>query len=292
MTRELATDLFRFLKQNGCTSVHIGGGEPLLRPDKLFPVLEAAVETGIGIDYVETNAAWHKTPERTATVLRSLRERSVDTLLISMDPFHNAFIPFRQVKDLMRSCHENGMQVFAWKEAFFDEMEAMGDEVPHDLTEWASLFGGGSISGLIRRYGLGLKGRALETFRPYLVQVPLEDILRDAGPCTELAGAYHFHLDLHGQFIPQSCQGLSVHYQDAVRGALVSEYPVFARLHEGGIGLLLDHARETYGFVPDAKYAGKCDLCWAIRRYLALDRGLDLPDLQPHGHYLHVDSKS
>ena len=40
----------------GCPSVHIGGGEPLLRPDKLQAVLEAASDCGVGIDYVETNS--------------------------------------------------------------------------------------------------------------------------------------------------------------------------------------------------------------------------------------------
>ena len=40
----------------GCPSVHIGGGEPLLRPDKLQAVLEAASDCGVGIDYVEINS--------------------------------------------------------------------------------------------------------------------------------------------------------------------------------------------------------------------------------------------
>jgi hypothetical protein len=36
--------------------VHIGGGEPLLKPDQLGRVLEIADETGIRVDYVETNS--------------------------------------------------------------------------------------------------------------------------------------------------------------------------------------------------------------------------------------------
>ncbi len=42
----------------GCRSVHIGGGEPLLRPDKLGTVLEVASEIGISVEYVETNSSW------------------------------------------------------------------------------------------------------------------------------------------------------------------------------------------------------------------------------------------
>jgi hypothetical protein len=285
MTRETAERLFRFLRQAGCDSVHIGGGEPLLRPEALYPVLDAAQEADIAIEYVETNAAWHKSPTQTATVLDALRRRGVDTLLVSMDPFHNEFIPFRQVKGLIHSCHENGMGVFAWKEAFFDELDAMGGETTHPLEEWARRFGNGSIAGLIRQYGLGLKGRALNTFRPYLTQVPLEDILQQASPCRELAGTHHFHLDLYGNFIPQSCQGLSVAFEDIRDGVTRKKYPVFARLYEEGITSLLNHAREEHGFEPATKYAGKCDLCYAIRKHLVLERGLNLPDLQPREHY-------
>lgn len=285
MTREMAGRLFRFLQQSGCGSVHIGGGEPLLRPELLYPVLEAAQEAGMVIEYVETNAAWHKSPEHTATILESLHRCGVDTLLVSMDPFHNEFIPFRQVKALIRCCHENGIGVFAWKEAFFDELDAMGDNTTHTLEEWASRFGNGTIAGLIRRYGLGLKGRALNTFRPFLTPVPLDEILQQATPCKELAGTYHFHLDLYGNFIPQSCQGLSVAFEDVRNGVRQEKYPVFARLYEDGIAALLNYAQEEHGFEPAVAYAGKCDLCYAIRKHLVLEHGLDLPDLQPQAHY-------
>jgi len=40
----------------GCRSVHIGGGEPLLKPDQLCCVLEIVNATGIRVDYVETNS--------------------------------------------------------------------------------------------------------------------------------------------------------------------------------------------------------------------------------------------
>lgn len=291
MSHEMAMRLFRFLRQSGCGSVHIGGGEPLLRPDKLYPVLEDAGEAGIAIEYVETNASWHKSSEKTELILRNLRQRGVDTLLISMDPFHNEFIPFRQVKDLIRCCHENGIGVFAWKEAFFDELDAMGEDAPHTLEEWSSRFGEGNLASLIQRYGLGLKGRALATFRPWLEQMPLERILQASAPCKELAGPYHFHLDLFGNFIPQSCQGLSLSFEDIRQGVTTAAYPVFSRLYEDGIGSLLSYARAEHGFAPATTYVGKCDLCWAIRKHLVLTCRLDLPDLRPAGHYLYAENQ-
>jgi MoaA/NifB/PqqE/SkfB family radical SAM enzyme len=38
------------IRDLGCTSVHIGGGEPLLRPKRLFSVLAAARDSRLGID--------------------------------------------------------------------------------------------------------------------------------------------------------------------------------------------------------------------------------------------------
>ena len=42
----------------GCRSVHIGGGEPLLRPDKLGTVLEVASKIGVSVEYIETNSSF------------------------------------------------------------------------------------------------------------------------------------------------------------------------------------------------------------------------------------------
>jgi hypothetical protein len=38
---------------------------------------------------------------------------------------------------------------------------------------------------------------------------------------------------------------------------------------------------ESAGFVPRAGYAGKCHLCWDIRRWLALEKGLYTNELGP-----------
>jgi molybdenum cofactor biosynthesis enzyme MoaA len=54
---ETARRNFETIRRLGCRSVHIGGGEPLLRHDALEQILEAASDSGISIDYVETNSA-------------------------------------------------------------------------------------------------------------------------------------------------------------------------------------------------------------------------------------------
>ena len=57
-----AAAIFGSVAELGCRSVHIGGGDPLLAPQRLLVVLEAA------------------------------RQAGVHTLLVSMSLFHNAYI--------------------------------------------------------------------------------------------------------------------------------------------------------------------------------------------------------
>ncbi|HYF75216.1 MAG TPA: radical SAM protein [Candidatus Nitrosocosmicus sp.] len=288
MTVAMADDIFHFLKESGCRVVHIGGGEPLLDPDSLFPVLKAAQDHSIDIEYIETNASWYRDADRTGDLLRKLQQHKVDTLLISIDPFHNEFISFDKVKALIEACRQLGTSVFPWLMEFWSDLEAMGDTQTHRLEEYESLFGPGYQLKLLRRYQLNLRGRALQTFKAYLKTYPVREILMNSSPCGELSGVHHFHIDLYGNFVPQTCAGLSIHYKDLKQEITPEKYPLFHALYTKGIKELYEMAVNRYGFTPKECYAGKCELCYDIRRYLVMDIRQDLPDLQPAGHYIYM----
>lgn len=286
MSAETAAEIFSLLVKSGCDTVHIGGGEPLLNPDKLFPILEAARESGINIEYIETNASWHKDGKKTEELLRKLKAQGVHTLLISIDPFHNEYIPFNKTKGLIEACKKAGMGVFPWLMEFWGDLDTMDDTQTHSLEEYTKVFGEDYKWQLIQRYQLNLRGRALQSFKEYLKTYYTEEILHNSGPCRELSGVYHFHIDLYGNFVPQSCAGLSMHYQDVLTGARPEKYPLLHALYSIGIKGLYDLAVKKYGFKEKESYKGKCDLCYDIRRYLVMDLKLDLPDLQPSRHYV------
>ncbi len=288
MPAELAGEIFLLLKQSGCNSIHIGGGEPLLHPEKLFPVLKAAGDHRIQIEYVETNASWHKDLDKTGDLLRQLQGHGVHTLLVSIDPFHNEFIPFCKVKGLLEACRQHRMDVFPWLMEFWGDLDAMGDAERHSPEEYERFFGSGYQLRLMKRYQLNLRGRALQTYKRYIRSVPLRQILEGSAPCKELWGTHHFHIDLYGNFIPQSCPGLSIYFKDLSDGAKVEKYPVLYSLSMEGIKGLFDFAVKSYGFIPEENYTGKCDLCFDIRKFLVMEKKADLPDLQPYGHYIHM----
>lgn len=285
MTASTAEEIFSILKRLGCHSVHIGGGEPLLQPKKIFPVLEAAAKNNIDIDYIETNASWYKDESSTKIILRELIKHGVYTLLISIDPYHNEYIPFYKVKGLVSACSKANMRVFPWLMDFWDDLDALDDSKPHSLQEYADLFGEDYLWNLPKRYGLNLRGRALKTYKPMMRMESFESIIKNSLPCNLLSGVYHFHVDLYGNFIPQSCSGLSINLSELVHGADANKYPVFYRLETMGIKGLVEFAVEEYGYKPKSKYAGKCDLCYDIRNYLVLDQKAELSDLQPADHY-------
>ena len=64
------------IRRLGCASVHIGGGEPLLRPDALGDVLKIAGKVGVSVEYVETNSSWFKDPDSAMAMLVKLRKRT------------------------------------------------------------------------------------------------------------------------------------------------------------------------------------------------------------------------
>lgn len=294
---------FETLARLGCRSIHIGGGEPLLRPEGLASVLRVARETGVSIEYVETNSSWYRGREETCSLLEQLREQGLSTLLISISPFHTEHIPFYKVKGVLAACQETGISIFPWVSGFIEDLEAFDDRQPHSLETCQQRFGENYIKTLPRRYWISPGGRALETFGAFSPKIPVEQLLEIASDrCTELCEVSHFHIDLYGNYIPGLCSGLAIRREDLGAPLNADAYPLLSRLYAGGIRQLYDYAVEEYGFAPavysppgrgkgwvksDTGYASKCALCYDIRRFLVVEKQLDTPELQPRGHYLY-----
>lgn len=284
LSRDGAARLLGLIRRMGCDSVHIGGGEPLLDPAGLSEVLAAAAESGEGIEYVETNSAWFRDLDSAVELLAGLRGRGMPALLVSLSPFHNEAIPFRQVKGVMEACRRAGVRVLPWVMDFYDELESLGDERPHALAEFRERFGGDYLRNLPRRYWVHLGGRAAYTFAGVYGLSPLADVLARSGPCRELVNTSHFHVDLYGNYVPELCAGLAFPADLLGKTLPEDEYPLLNLLYSQGVAGLLDLARERAGFRPAEGYLNKCHLCLEIRRYLASGPE-PCPELAPAGFY-------
>lgn len=285
---EAAEHNFRTLKSLGCSAVHIGGGEPLLRPEELGAVLDAARRLGVSIDYVETNSSWFKDPGSAEALLASLRSKGLHTLLVSISPFHNEQIPFARTQGVIDAARNTGVRIFPWVAEFIPDLSAFDSTRPHALSEYEERFGQDYLRSILDRYWIHMGGRALETFRPRLRTKTLEHILREntTGCGRELNDTSHFHLDLFGNYIPGLCSGLAIARDDLGQPLVEDKYLLLNILNAKGVRGLLDFAAREYGFKPgQAGYINKCDLCTEVRSFLSRNKMVDFLELRPKEFY-------
>ncbi|OGV40366.1 MAG: hypothetical protein A2X48_23700 [Lentisphaerae bacterium GWF2_49_21] len=277
------------VKSLGCTSVHIGGGEPFLRPDGLLEVLKVAKKTGVAIEYVETNSSWFKDEKSACAILEKLKPHGLETVLVSVSPFHNEFIPFMKVKGVINACRITGVGIFPWMKTFIPETGSFDETSIHNLEEYEQRYGKKYMIDLISRYGLTMRGRALRTYAEKLNRRSLEEILKaNDGGCYELSDVSHFHVDLFGNYIPGLCTGLSIRLEDLGKPLGIVDYLMLNILYEKGIGAFLEFASLNYGFRAEREYLSKCELCFEIRRHLVLNRKIVSKELQPGEFYSNV----
>ena len=112
ITKETAETVSGLLREGGCRSVHIGGGEPFLDFDGLIVLIDTLNKSGISVEYIGTNASWAADRHKTESRLRELMLAGADTLCISYDPFHAEYIPVGLPVNLARICRETGFGYF------------------------------------------------------------------------------------------------------------------------------------------------------------------------------------
>ncbi|WP_051261303.1 radical SAM protein [Desulfovibrio inopinatus] len=248
-----------------CRSVHIGGGEPFLNPEHLIMVARVCREMGLGIDYIETNASWFASMDQAIRFLTTLQQAGVGTLLVSISPFHNEFIPFHKTKGVLAACRKTGMGIFPWVMDFYSDLDALEHDRPHRLAEYEHRLGPNYLAGTLSRYWIHFGGRALNTFRSYLPAKSFVEILTQSGPCSELEQTSHFHFDPWGDYIPGLCSHLRIPRPDSDRAIDARHAEWIDTLYSVGVvGLVQQLPDDVRDSLQQRTYLSKCDLCEAI----------------------------
>ena len=285
ITEDTARRLCKKLRALGCRSLHIGGGEPFLQLDGLTALIRVINGSGIALDYIETNAAWITEDDtRNRGILRQVAEAGGETIMVSADPFHAAFIPFKKPRALIRLLRETGTPFFIWQERYLPLLARLDENRTYSGEELKQFFGYDVLAQTAREYNMGFNGRALNLIRASAPKQPAEAFTRDK-PCDRLLGSGHFHADFLGRYIPPGCTGMGIAVEDLGKPLAAAAYPVMSRLCEGGTAGLWAYAL-TQGYQPaPAGYASACDLCFSLRKHLALTAPDTHPDLSPAGFY-------
>lgn len=276
------------IKLLGCDSIHIGGGESFLNIPELIKVVDQINKMSINIEYIETNSSWFKNSKSAEETLCILLDHGVKNLLISISPFHNEFVPFVKVKNLINSCYKTGMHPFFWIPDFLPEICSLDNSRVHSLEEYEKLFGTEYISQALDRYMICPGGRAQNLFSKYRKRHTINRIFaaESNSRCTELSRTDHFHLDLFGNFIPGLCSGLSIEVNDLGKQLSPDKYPIISSLYSHGIKGFFYYAMEEYGYVANKpSYSSKCELCFEIRKFLVAEAKISSKELLPLEFY-------
>jgi hypothetical protein len=264
----------------GCR-IHLSGGEPFLDWPRLLEVCRRAQAEGLGpLHKVETNAFWADDAGVVRDRLRALDAAGMQKLVLSTDPYHQQFVPIERCRLAARIAEEllgrERLQV-RWR----DWLAEGCDTDAMDEDRRAALFVQYAAAGRDR-----WNGRAAMHLAPRLSRKLPAEFADDL--CREpLLRSRHVHVDPAGRIMPGTCAGIvlgSAGSQPIVRiwRQLDRDHasrPVVGRLAAAGpFGLLRDAAQA--GFRPRAAYAGKCHLCWDVRRWL-VRQGLHPGELGP-----------
>jgi len=261
--------------------IHLTGGEPFGDWERLIELARRASTEGLTpLQKVETNGFWATSEEIVRDRVKALDEAGMGKLTVSVDPYHQQYVPLERCRLLVRLAEEllgrDRVQVRweDWAREGFDTRD-MSDDARHDL------FARYAARGRDR-----MNGRAAAVLGEYLLAKPIEEFADK--PCREaLLRSRHVHVDPLGRVTPGTCAGIILGTigqmsVEEIWTKLDADYTgrgVLGPLVESGPAGLLSEALEA-GYAPNDGYASKCHLCWDIRRHFAL-KGLHGEELCP-----------
>ena len=252
-------------------SVMTFGGEPLLYPEIVYAIHNEAKRMRIPVRDVITNGFWSRKSGETEEIADNLAKSGVTEVSVSVDAFHQEFVPLKFVKKAAESLLKAGIPRVSWNpcwviskdhnNSYNRKTRAILKELERDLPIAES-------SGNIAQP----EGRALswlKDFLPQKLRMPKEKC--GDMPYTErLNCVKSISVEPDGRVAV--CKDLhigSAYERDIID--IIENYDPFMipeakAMIEEGVGGLMDWAR-TKGVKPDLKgYYNACHMCVDIRR--------------------------
>ena len=252
------------------------GGEPLLYPETVFAVHDTATKCGIPGRTIITNASFPAGEEEFRLVAHKLADCGVNSMYLSVDVFHQNYIPLSIVKQNTRLLIKAGIVNLAWNVSWVVSPEAdnpWDDQTRHILEELADL-GLGKDDILITPNGAAVHN--LDEYMPPRQSIPpgncgdkpftgrLDEVtsitVEPDGSltiCDELMSIGNLHQGNSAGF----CQRYDP-FLDPVKKLI---------LEQGPVGLV-ELARQG-GFEPDPQgYRSVCEMCYSLRKVLSFNQ--------------------
>ncbi len=286
ISEQMLAKILSKLRELGCNSVHLEGGEPFLFPDELIRAVKQINESGIFLEHVLTNCSWYKNQKDTLTILKKLQKNGLRRLVLKVGPFQNESIPLKKVQNVAQAAEKIGLNILIWDIEFYSEVAAFDPSKTHTLKKYVKKYGDDYISQLAQRFNITFAGRSFSAYEKHLPKIKTHEILhKDKGCKEEMSALHHFHVDLDGNFSFPYTQGLSISVDHLGSDIDRNKYPFATLLHEQGINGLYKYAKTNYNFKAKDVYISKCHLCYEIRKFMVKENSIDSPDLRPKEYY-------
>ncbi len=270
--QELAVEIIHKVAQKySPDSVMTFGGEPLLFPDVVCAIHETARANGIAEREIITNAGWPR-----SEIAFRLADSGVTDIVISVDSFHQEYIPLTIVERNVRSLLDAGIERLRWNPCWVVSKEHDNSwnrrtrSILQALAHLPVVESGGNVA--------QPDGNALiwlNEFMPPKIPNP-------TGSCGDMP--YTGRLDDVGSISIEPDGGVTVCHEFIIGNAgqrdiveILQNYdpyriPEMKAILEGGVAGLTRLAR-TKGVESDPDgYYSVCDMCRSIRRELTVRR--------------------
>jgi len=270
--------------------LHFTGGEPFLRYDLLLKGVELANEYKIPSTFVETNCYWCKNDEITTKRFKELKEKGLNGVLISVNPFMLEYIPFEMTERAIRICNqlfERNLMVY--QAGYYTQFKNFEFKDTLPLDNYKRLV---SLEDLKRSVEILQMGRAPYKLTDWYNKYPASYFFAES--CApELVRNWHIHVDNYGNYMPGYCGGLSwgkIKDIDKLcnNGIDLEEKLILKTLIFFGLEDLYGLAASEFGYEElEGGYISKCHLCFDIRKELVkkTDR---FKELNPREFYFHL----
>ena len=254
-------------------SIMTFGGEPLLFPDIVCAIHEAAKENGIGKREVITNAGWPRSEAEFRMVAFKLADSGVTDIYISVDCFHQEYIPLSIVERNVQSLVDAGISRLTWNPCWVVSKEhdnPWNRRTKSILQALTYLPVAESDGNIVQPEGNALIW--LRDFMPSKTPVP-------TGSCGDMP--YTGRLDKVSSISVEPDGSVAVCDEFVIGNAsqcdiveILRSYnpyriPEMKAILEGGVAGLAELARTKGVEAEPNGYYSICDMCKSIRRRLA-----------------------
>ena len=249
----------------GARSVWLFGGEPFFYFDLLLGAVESAKELGMDVT-TTSNSFWATSEESALKRLHLLKEKGLDFIAFSADPFHWEYVPLEYVQNAAKAAKRLDMKYELWGSYFIGKDDDSSFRLSREIT----------IRMLEHRLSSGpisFQGTAAYILAEHAPQQPwtrYNKCIVGRG----LSQPNEVTIEPYG-YVQIGCfpgSGISIgnakenRLSEIVKNYKIENHTIAKVLYEEGPSGLAKMAM-NYGFEP-TEYADACHLCYEARKVL------------------------